>query len=78
MKVLREGQCVEHALYGFGIATDSNTDRTTIDFYEHGRKKFVTSLLVAELVAEAPPRPAKPRRERPGAAVTRKRAPAGR
>ena len=61
MKVLREGQCVKHALFGIGIATGSNENHTTIDFYEHGAKKFVTSMLEAELVAEAPVRPRKPR-----------------
>jgi hypothetical protein len=61
MKVMREGQCLKHALYGIGVATTSNEERTTIDFYEHGRKIFVTQLLEAELVAEAPPRAPKPR-----------------
>lgn len=61
MKVLRVGQCVEHGRYGVGIATESNEDRTTIDFYEHGPKKFVTELLDAQVLAEAPPRPRKPR-----------------
>ena len=44
VKVLRVGQCVEHGRYGVGIATESNEDRTTIDFYEHGPKKFVTEI----------------------------------
>jgi hypothetical protein len=61
---MREGQCLRHALYGIGIATTSNEERTTIDFYEHGRKIFVTRLLEAELVAEAPPRAGKPRAPR--------------
>jgi len=61
VKVLRIGQCVEHARYGVGIATESNDDRTTIDFYEHGPKKFVTELLDAQVLAEAPPRPRKAR-----------------
>jgi hypothetical protein len=61
VKVLRVGQCVEHGRYGVGIATESNEDRTTIDFYEHGPKKFVTELLDAQVLAEAPPRPRKPR-----------------
>ena len=65
MKVLQTGQCVEHALFGIGIATESNDDRTTIDFYEHGRKKFVTQLLQVALVASAPPRP--PRKRAPKA-----------
>ncbi len=61
MKVLRVGQSVEHARYGVGVATESNEERTTIDFYEHGPKKFVTELLEAQILAEAPPRPRKPR-----------------
>jgi hypothetical protein len=61
VKVLRVGQCVEHGRYGVGIATESNEDRTTIDFYEHGPKKFVTELLDAQVLAEAPPRPRKAR-----------------
>jgi hypothetical protein len=61
VKVLRIGQCVEHARYGVGIATESNDERTTIDFYEHGPKKFVTEMLEAQVLAEAPPRPRKPR-----------------
>ena len=60
MKALRDGQCLRHDRYGIGIATTSNEERTTIDFYEHGRKVFVTALLQAELVAEAPAR-AKPK-----------------
>jgi hypothetical protein len=67
MKVLPAGQCVKHALFGIGVATGSNEERTTIDFYEHGRKIFVTHMLEAELVAEAPPRPggskARPRKK---------------
>jgi hypothetical protein len=72
MKVLREGQCVEHAQYGIGIATESNEERTTIEFYEHGRKKFVTSMLQAALVDEAPRRPPKPRNARPAAKSPKK------
>jgi hypothetical protein len=64
MKVVREGQCLKHALYGIGIATASTEERTTIDFYEHGRKTFVTELLEAELVSEAPARAPKPRAAR--------------
>jgi hypothetical protein len=72
VKVLRIGQCVEHARYGVGIATESNDERTTIDFYEHGPKKFVTEMLEAQVLAEAPPRPRKPRA--PSATATAARA----
>jgi hypothetical protein len=57
LKVLREGQCVRHSVFGVGIATESNASRTTIEFYEHGRRIFVTDMLDAELLAEAPARP---------------------
>lgn len=69
MKVTREGQCLRHAVYGIGIATASNEERTTIDFYEHGRKIFVTRLLEADLVEQAPPRAAKPRAPKARAAA---------
>ncbi len=60
MQVLIEGQCIRHDLYGMGIVTESNSDRTTIDFEDHGLKKFVTNIWQAELVGEAPAKP--PRR----------------
>jgi hypothetical protein len=64
MKVLSEGQCIEHSRYGFGVTTQSNEFRTTVDFYEHGVKKFVTSMLEARLVEQAPPRPSASRRRK--------------
>ncbi len=71
MKVLRVGQCVEHARYGVGVATESNEERTTIDFYEHGPKKSGTRMLEAQILAEAPPRPRKPRATTGAAAAAR-------
>lgn len=64
MKVLAEGQCIQHARYGIGVTTQSNEFRTTVDFYEHGVKKFVTSMLEAQLVEQAPPRPGSNRRRK--------------
>ena len=55
-KLLREGQPLQHARFGVGIATHSTDTRTTIDFYEHGVKTFVTSMLEVELLSEAPAR----------------------
>ena len=55
-KLLREGQPLQHARFGVGIATHSTESRTTIDFYEHGVKTFVTSMLEVELLSEAPAR----------------------
>jgi hypothetical protein len=70
VKAVKEGQCLRHAVFGVGIVTAAGDERTTIDFYEHGSKKFVTHLLEAELVAEAPPRAPKPRV--PGVRAARK------
>jgi hypothetical protein len=54
VQVLSEGQTIRHEQYGVGIVTESNTDRTTIDFNDYGVKKFVTSIWNAELIGEAP------------------------
>ena len=54
MQVLIEGQAIKHQQYGMGIVTESNNDRTTIDFDDHGLKKFVTSIWTAELIGEPP------------------------
>lgn len=59
MRVLPTGQCLRHATYGIGVTKSSDEAKTIIDFYEHGQKIFVTGLLSAELLEEAPPRPAK-------------------
>ena len=64
MQVLQEGQYIKHEQYGFGVVTESDAERTTIDFDSFGKKKFVTRLMSAELVGEAPPRPARARRRK--------------
>ncbi len=69
MQVLRQSQCVKHSQYGIGFVTESNADRTTIEFDDHGVKKFVTSLMSVELLAgEAPQRSATPKRRKKSAA----------
>ncbi len=67
MAAFRENQYIKHAQYGFGVITESDADRTTIDFEVHGKRKFVTSMMVAELVGEAPPKPARARAGRKAA-----------
>jgi hypothetical protein len=47
-----------------GVVTESNTERTTIDFDDHGVKKFVTAIWSAELVGEPPATPPTKRRGR--------------
>jgi hypothetical protein len=65
MQALPQGQYVKQAQYGLGVVTESNAERTSIDFHLHGPKKFATRLMIIELTDEAPPpksRPAKRRR----------------
>jgi hypothetical protein len=67
VNVLEEGQTIRHEQYGIGTVTESNTERTTIDFDNHGMKKFVTSIWTAEIIGDAPA-------DRPTRRRTRKRA----
>lgn len=65
MQILRQSQCVNHERYGKGFVTESNSERTTIEFDDHGAKKFVTSMMVVELMAgEAPAKSAAKRRKK--------------
>jgi len=41
-------------MYGLGIVTASDQERTAVDFDDHGSKLFVTSIMTAELIGEAP------------------------
>jgi hypothetical protein len=67
MNTLIQGRCVRHVQYGLGVVTQSDSERTSIDFHLHGPKKFVTRLMVVELSNEAPP-------PKPQAAKRRKKA----
>lgn len=62
MQILSSGQQVKHQQYGLGIVTESDAERTAIDFDDHGRKLFVTSLMTAELIGDAPVNPARTKR----------------
>ena len=55
MHSLTEGQFVKHVQYGLGVVTQSDAERTSIDFHLHGPKKFATRLMTVELTSEAPP-----------------------
>ena len=55
MQTLQAGQFVRHAQYGLGVVTQSDDERTSIDFHTHGLKKFATQLMTVELTDEAPP-----------------------
>jgi hypothetical protein len=67
VNVLEEGQTIRHEQYGIGTVTESNTERTTIDFDNHGTKKFVTSIWTAEVIGDVPA-------ERPTRRRTRRKA----
>jgi hypothetical protein len=56
LKALEEGAYIKHFQYGLGVVTESNSDRTSIDFDVHGMKKFVTSIMVVDPAEGTPPR----------------------
>jgi hypothetical protein len=64
VQVLEAGQTVRHVQYGVGTVTESDSDRTTVEFDDHGMKKFVTSMWSAEVVGEIAGRPTRPKRRR--------------
>jgi hypothetical protein len=65
VQTLVEGQAIRHDQYGLGTVTESNGERTTIEFDNHGVKKFVTSIWSAELIGDPPTeRPVKRRGRR--------------
>jgi hypothetical protein len=56
LKALEEGAYIKHFQYGLGVVTESNSDRTSIDFDLHGLKKFVTSIMVVDAAEGTPPK----------------------
>jgi len=69
MRVLLEGQQIKHEQYGVGVVTRSDSDRTAVEFDDHGEKLFVTSMMSAELIGDAPvPIPRKRRSKKPAVA----------
>jgi len=71
VQVMQEGQTVKHELFGLGIVTASDLERTAIDFDDHGPKLFVTSMFTAELIGEAPATPPKTKRRRKASAAAK-------
>jgi len=67
VKALTEGLYIRHFQYGCGVVTQSDMERTTIDFDAHGTKKFVTSLMVVEPAEGAPPKRSGSRRPKKSA-----------
>lgn len=50
------GQYIKHFQYGCGVIVKRDSERTTIDFDEHGLKIFVTSLMTVEPAEGVPPK----------------------
>jgi len=59
-----EGQQVRHQLFGLGTIVETDDDRTSIDFVEHGAKKFVTSMVTLEITDEQPVKKRRTRKSR--------------
>ncbi len=68
MKALQKGAYIKHFQYGLGVVTESDSERTSIDFDLHGMKKFVTTIMVVELAEGTPPK-RKRARKKPAAAT---------
>jgi len=62
VQVLSNGQQIRHHQYGIGVVTESDAERTAIDFDNHGRKLFITNLMTAELIGDAPINPGRTKR----------------
>lgn len=71
MQVMQEGQTIKHELFGLGIVTAADPERTAVDFDDHGPKLFVTSMLSAEMIGEAPATPPKTKRRRKASAAAK-------
>jgi hypothetical protein len=65
MQPLAQGQYVKHLQYGLGEVTQSDAERTSIEFHLHGPKKFATKMVV-ELTDEVLPAKPQPARRRKG------------
>jgi hypothetical protein len=69
LKALQEGAYIKHFQYGLGVVTESDNERTSIDFDLHGMKKFVTSLMVVEPAEGTPPKRSRSKRRKKAVAV---------
>jgi len=70
VKALQKGAYIKHFQYGLGVVTESDSDRTSIDFDLHGMKKFVTTIMVVELAEGTPPKRKRTRKKpAPAAAI---------
>jgi hypothetical protein len=47
-----EGQRVSHTVFGVGVTTSSNAGHTVVHFDQDGSKRFVTAMLVLDVLSE--------------------------
>jgi hypothetical protein len=73
LSIFDAGQYVRHLQYGCGVIVRQDSERTIIDFDNHGIKIFVTSLISIEATEGVPP---KRRRTKRTKAMARSGAPA--
>ena len=59
------GQQVKHERYGFGTVLNSDDERISIRFDDHGEKKFVRSIVILEKSDREPPPEKKSRARKP-------------
>jgi len=76
LKALEEGAYIKHFQYGLGVVTESDSERTSIDFDLHGVKKFVTSIMVVEHAEGTPPKRKRAKRVKKVGAAAPAKAPA--
>jgi hypothetical protein len=69
MKALPKGQYIRHFQYGLGVITESNEQRTSIDFDIHGIKKFVTGLMTVDPAEGTPPKRSRLKRNKIAAGI---------
>jgi len=69
LKALEEGAYIKHFQYGLGVVTESNSERTSIDFDLHGMKKFVTSIMVVDAAEGTPPKRRRDKKTKKAAAA---------
>jgi hypothetical protein len=69
LKALQEGAYIKHFQYGLGVVTESDSERTSIDFDLHGMKKFVTTIMVVEMAEGTPPKRSRAKRKKKVVAV---------
>jgi len=62
LTILETGQYIKHFQYGCGVIVKRDSERTTIDFDEHGLKMFVTNLMTVEPAEGVPPKRRRVRR----------------